>query len=236
MNSKKIAGMQPYFFPYIGYFQLINAVDLFVVYNDGHMIRQGYMHKNTILGQGAIERHDINLQIRHYNCLIYEAELIDNSHNFNKMMKTIRHTYKNAPYFRDVMPIIESCLSFDEKNLSTFLVHQLHTVCDYIGITTPFALSTEVPKDGLVHLEEKAFRIFDHFGIHDYINPIGGTEYYDKERWAAHGVKLSFLKRNDDLCYKQFDDTFVEDLSIIDVMMFNSKEQIQELLTQYTLL
>ena len=234
---KKIAIMQPYFFPYIGYFQLINAVDLFVVYDDGSMIKRGFMSANSLLSSDHRSPLPIRLRVSHGNYLkpIKDVEVADNSFNFEKLLKTIHHNYSGAPYYDDVYPVLERCLRCPERNLTRLLVFMLRQVCDYIGITTPFAFSSEAPKDGAPDAQRKIFRTCDHFGIHHYINPIGGTKYYDKAVFAANGVKLSFLRRSDDICYKQFKGPFVKDLSIIDVMMFNSPEQIRSLLQQFSL-
>lgn len=238
-DSKKIAIMQPYFFPYIGYFQLIYAADLFVVYDDGHMIRSGYIHQNSILGAKADQRVPIKLNIASKRKMnfpqIREMKLSDNVQTFKGIKRAITMRYQKAPYFSKVMPLLEQCLDYEEENLVKFLWHELRLICEYIGITTPLVRSSDIPKPGIEHVQEKVWCLCNHFDIHHYINPIGGKEFYHKDFWAEHGVKLSFLHRNEDLSYMQYHKPFVRDLSIIDVMMFNSPAQIRELLGQYRL-
>lgn len=236
-QGRKIAVMQPYFFPYIGYFQLINAVDLFVVYDDGLMFEAGYIRRNSIMSHDHQGRQPIILPKNHSTSYrrINETDRADSKKDIRKILTTLKIVYSKAPYLAQVLPMIEDIFNYPERNLVKFLMYELQSVCRYIGITTRFALSSEVSKEGLEHVEEKVFRICDHFGIHDYINPIGGTEFYKKEYWAENGVLLSFIHRNEEICYQQFKEPFVKDLSIIDIMMFNSPEEIRKLLKQYTI-
>ena len=185
MKPEKIGIMQPYFFPYLGYWQLIHAVDVFVVYDDGKMITNGWIHRNRML-------------------------------NFDgKSPRTIGVPLK--------------------KKMVKYLTHSLQTVCDYLDIKTRFVMSSTIDKTGCESVEDKAERICKTIGITHYINPIGGTEFYNKDEWAKRGLTLNFLRRRDSIRYLQFGGDFVPDLSIIDMLMFCSKEEIQEMLNEYDL-
>lgn len=236
-ETKWIAGMQPYFFPYIGYFQLINAASLFIVYDDGKMITHGYMHRNAILSPDYSSRQPISINISSgaYFKQINEVELADNTRNIRKMLKTMRHIYSKAPYYKEVMPMLEECMLYKEKNLCRYLVYSLRRVCQYIGINTPFVFSSEVSKEGCGNAEDRIIRLCDHYDMHDLLNPIGGKELYDKIHWADRGVNLSFIHRSDKIRYRQMKEEFVKDLSIIDVLMFCSKDEIKKILEEYSL-
>ena len=235
-GKKHIAIMQPYFFPYIGYWQLIHAVDVFVVYDDGLYIKGGWIARNRILGQDG-------------KPLMFHTEISHASPNrrINELKRRIceprvRHTIRNlyqlyhkAPHYTEAMRVIEPILLDEEPDLVCYLTKQLKQVAAYLGIDTEFHLSSEISKEGLEHVEDKLFRICHHFGITNYVNPSGvGMQYYDKTHWKeAGGINLQFLRRNEDIRYKQFNNEFVPDLSIIDLMMFCSRDELHDMLNRY---
>lgn len=238
MDEKHIAIMQPYFFPYIGYWQLINAADTFVVYDDGAFIDSVWICRNRILNHEGTGPMNFGIRVSHgsHNKIIYQVERTDIEWVSGKLMKTLAERYKRAPHYNEVIEVIRPLILNPEKNLSRYLTCIIKGVASYLGIKTDIHLSTEVSKEGLEHVDKKVARICDHFGIHNYINPIGGMQFYDKAEWAANGVNIQFLKRNDDIRYRQFYFKYVPDLSIIDIMMFCSREEIGKLLNEYTLL
>ena len=235
-GQRHIAIMQPYFFPYIGYWQLIHAADVFVVYDDGRFIERGWIGRNRILGQDGKPK-------------FINTDIIDGSanHLINELKRQIcvpraKHTVRNlhavyhkAPHFAEAMSIIEPILLDEEPDLVRYLTMQLKTVAAYLGIETEFHLSSEVSKEGLEYAEDKAFRICHHFGIDNYINPSGnGMQLYDKAHWKEAGnINLKFLRRNEDICYKQRTDEFVPDLSIIDLMMYCSRDELHDMLNRF---
>lgn len=238
-GERHIAAMQPYFFPYIGYWQLINAADIFVIYDDGHYIKRGWMHRNDILGYDNVSRMPINVKIDHVsgNKRIYEVRRAMIEESGRHTLETIAYRYKKAPMFDDVMGVLEPILLNPEPSLVGFHTKLIKDVSAYMGIETEFHLSTEVDKTGLEGVLQKTEKMCRYFGIMNYINPIGGTQFYDKAQWAERGVNLQFLKRDDDIRYRQFlKYDFVPDLSIIDMMMFCGVDQIRENLTKFTLL
>lgn len=233
----KIGIMQPYFFPYIGYWQLIHAVDVFVVYDDGKMITNGWIHRNRILDfDGKTPRTiGVSLKKKSVSHTIGEMERAKDDRQMKQMVEMIKTRYRKAAHYQEVMPMLEELILNDETNMVKYLTHSLQTVCDYLHITTRFVMSSSIDKSDLEHVEEKAERICKTIGITDYVNPIGGTEFYDKEDWAKRGLKLSFLRRNPTISYPQFGSDFVPDLSIIDMMMFCSVDEICQILNEYTL-
>ena len=240
MKQEKIGIMQPYFFPYIGYWQLIHAVDVFVVYDDGKMITNGWIHRNRILDfDGQTPRTiGVPLKKKSVSHTIGEMERAEDNRQMKQMVEMIKMRYRRAPHYQEVMPMLEELILNDETNMVKYLTHSLHTVCDFLGIKTRFEMSSTIDKSDLEHVEEKAFRICHHFGITDYINPSGaGMELYDKAHWKeAGGINLMFLRRNEDIRYPQFGGAFVPDLSIIDMLMFCSVEEMQHLLNEYKFL
>lgn len=228
----KIAIMQPYFFPYIGYFQLINAVDLFVLYDDVNYIKGGWINRNRLLLNG--KSHLITLRVRKAspNRLINEIELDGYQ---KKSIKSFRQAYQKAPYFNDVMPIIEDIYSYSSLNLAKFLHNSIRQVQQYIQCHTPVIFSSQIPKNKNSKGAEKIVNICSIINAEEYINAIGGTSLYSKEFFTNKGIMLKFLK-TDRIEYPQFDNVFVPNLSIIDTLMFNSLKKVQCFLNAYKLI
>jgi hypothetical protein len=232
----KLAIMQPYFLPYIGYWQLINAVDKFVIYDNIQYTKSGWIRRNRILLNG--KDFMISLPVKKDSDFldIKDRYLSDNFLNEkNKIKNQITAAYRKAPYFKLVMPIIERILDNEEKNLFLYLYNSILLVKEYLNINTELIISSSINMNHTLKSQDRVLEICKQLKADHYINPIGGTKLYDKEEFKKHGIKLSFLK-TDDIIYKQFDNEFIPNLSIIDVMMFNSREEIKNMLEKFTLI
>ncbi len=224
--------MQPYLFPYLGYFQLIRAVDAFVVYDDVNYIVRGWINRNFILEQGNRLMITLPLQGASQNLLINEVMVSSRQH---KLLSTIRHNYAKAPYFKAVFPMLEDIFLQQEKNLARFLDYQLRRVCDYLGLAPRWHVSSSLNKDNSLRGQNKVLAICEELGAKHYINVPGGKSLYDHAAFANHGMQL-FLIQPRPVSYRQFGKEFVPNLSIIDVMMFNDKDQCAALLEEYELI
>lgn len=229
----RVAIMQPYFFPYIGYFQLMNTVDEFVIYDNIKYTKQGWINRNRIL----VNRKDsyITLPLKKDSDYLdvrdrYLAEIW--SFEKNKRLNRIIESYRKSPNFDSVYPIIESCIMFEEYNLFKFVLNSLNLIKEYLEIRTSFLTASTISIDHELKAEKKVIAICKARKANMYLNPFGGTKLYTKDNFTDEGIDLRFLKTND-IIYKQFNNDFVPLLSIIDVMMFNSKERIDEYLHQY---
>jgi len=227
----KLAIMQPYFFPYIGYWQLISAVDTFVIYDDVNYIKQGWINRNNIIGSNFNQL--ISLQVIGASSfkLINEIEVGNNS---QKILKTIEQTYKKAPYFESVFPLLQVIMQCEEKNLAKFLNFLIKEVCAYIEIKTTISTSSELVKNNKLKGQDKILDLCKVLKAKQYINVIGGRELYQKEMFSRENIELSFMKSKL-LEYSQFREPFSANLSIIDVLMFNNKEKVRQYLTGYEL-
>lgn len=230
----KVGIMQPYFFPYLGYWQLINAVDKYVIYDDVNYIKRGWINRNRIIYQGRIRYINLFLKGASQNRLINEIEVGCASQN-QKNLILLKEAYKDAPYFDVAYPLIEKIISQKEKNLSKYNGNLIRCLCDYLEIKTQILYSSEIKKDSNLKGQEKIMAICQILGASEYYNAIGGQGLYDYGYFSDHGIKLYFLK-GDEVQYKQFGEDFFANLSIIDLMMFNSSKSIQEMLTKFVLL
>jgi len=229
----KLAIMQPYFLPYIGYFQLMNAVDEFVIYDNIKFTKKGWLNRNRILVNGKDSYITIPLKkipdyfdIRdRYLAEIWRFEK-------KKMLNRVIESYRKAPKFDVVYPIIEKCILYEESNLFKFILNSLRLVNEYLEIRTSFLISSTISINHELKAEKKVVAICKSRKANVYLNPIGGIQLYLKDDFKDEGIDLYFLKTNE-LRYKQFKNDFVPSLSIIDVMMFNSKEEIRKMLGKY---
>ncbi|TXB63699.1 WbqC family protein [Vicingus serpentipes] len=232
----KLAIMQPYIFPYIGYFQLINAVDTFVFYDDVNFIKRGWINRNQILINNKAHLFSIPLVNASQNKLVNEVELAADIKWLKQFYTTLEQNYKKAPFYDETFQLIKSVFEEPLKTIDELAEKSIITVCNHLEI------STVLKKSSLAHASskgmEKADRLIDitiKNKANTYINPIGGKELYHKSYFKKKNIDLFFIK-NEINSYQQFNNDFIGSLSIIDVMMFNSKEKVQQLLTEFTLI
>jgi WbqC-like protein family len=233
----KLAIMQPYFFPYIGYFQLINAVDTFVLYDDIEFTRKGWINRNRILVNGKDAFITIPLRSDSDYLNVRDRYLADTwVVDRKKMLNRISETYRKSPNFNSVFPLIEEILNYEERNLFKFILNSVIKISDFLNIKTNLLISSDIVKDSILKSEDRVIELCKALKTTNYLNPIGGLTLYSKNRFLAEGLNLNFLKTND-FQYLQFSEEFTPHLSIIDVLMFNSKERIQkDLLNDYSLI
>ncbi len=224
--------MQPYFFPYIGYFQLIAAVDNFVIYDDVNFIKGGWINRNRILLNDSPSFINIPILGASSFKLINEITL---GSDFRSLITKIKHAYSRAPYFKETFPIIENLLLFKTDNLSLHLANSIISLANYFELNTEFLFSSDLPKDSSLKGQEKVISICKIIDSDSYINLIGGIDLYSKTEFKKNFIDLKFIQTGD-VKYKQFQNMFISNLSIIDVMMFNNKEEIKSFLNQYILI
>lgn len=233
----KIAIMQPYIFPYIGYFQLVSTVDVFVFYDDVNFIKKGWINRNNILVNGKSNLFTVPLLKASQNNTIKDTLI--NSENFidwkNKFAQTIVLNYKKAPFFSQVHNIIMDVIDQEHKSISDMAVKSIVAISKYLGFKTEFHLASERYHNQSLNRQDRLIDICKKESADHYINALGGQELYDKEDFLKSGVKLDFLKPLE-ISYKQFNSEFVPWLSILDILMFNSIDDTNDFISQYELI
>ncbi|WP_029232405.1 WbqC family protein [Butyrivibrio sp. VCB2006] len=230
----KIAVMQPYFFPYLGYWQLINHVDCFVVFDDVNYIKRGWINRNRILSE---KKSYINLPLLavSQNKLINAIE-INQKDLFSRRLSAIIHeTYRNAPFYDETHVLLEKSLYLEKKILSYYLYDQIKIMCVGLGIETEIVLSSDIPKKEGLKGQDKILAICKKLGADEYINPIGGIDLYSGKFFVDNGVQLCFLKSKL-TPYEQFGGEFIPALSIIDVLAFNGITGTRKMLDDYEII
>lgn len=227
----RLAVMQPYFFPYLGYFQLIHAVDVFVVYDDVNFIKGGWINRNNILMQGYAQRITMPLHKASPSCLINQVQVVE---RHEKLLKSIQQSYSKAPQFKGVFPAIEKIFSLQEDSLAKFLYSSLCIISNHLDLYPKWHLSSALKKDNSLRGQEKILAICEELGASHYINLPGGKDLYNRDDFSQKRIQLSFIEPKS-VTYRQFNNDFVPNLSIIDTMMFNDKLQCSRLLQEYDL-
>ncbi len=231
--QKRIAVMQPYVFPYLGYFHLIDASSLFVFYDDVHYIKGGWINRNRILMNGSDCLFTVPLSNASPNSLINETRLAVDDRWREKFRRTLTQAYQKAPYFSQVMPLVTSVFAESHCSVSDLAIRSMVQVCDYLGITFNYTRSSDCsPESKGMDKADRLIEIVKAHGYKRYVNAAGGDKLYAKEYFESKGVELGFIESLP-VEYRQHSNKFVPWLSIIDVMMFNDVGAIREFQKRY---
>lgn len=231
--------MQPYFLPYIGYISLIKHTDRFILFDTVQFIRHGWIERNRILKQnGGWQYIKVPLEKKRMNILIKDVR-IKNSENWkNTILAQIQHYKKIAPYYFKVLKILNKVFEKEYISIVELNKEMLQEICNYLDIKTSIEIFSEMNLkiEEANAPDEWALNICKAIlGATEYWNPPGGIEFFSREKYAKENIALFFQKIN----LKEYDqkkEKFEEGLSILDVMMFNSKEEINKMLDDYILL
>lgn len=227
--------MQPYFFPYIGYFQLIGAVDLFIVYDNIKYTKKGWINRNRMLQSDGDVLFSLPLKSDSDYLDVCQREL---STDFNrvKLLNQFKGAYQRAPYFKRTMPLIEEVVQHGNANLFQFLLHSLVTTCKHLRISTEIQVSSKFAIDHTLKSQDKVLALCEAAAATTYVNAIGGMGLYSAEAFRNKSIDLKFIQSRP-FEYPQFGGAFVPWLSIIDVLMFNPIEAVQACIsTNYDLI
>lgn len=232
----KLAIMQPYFMPYIGYFQLINTVEKFIFYDDVTFIKQGWINRNQILINNQASMFSIPLTNASSHVLIKDVLISEKTYEKWKksFLNSILFSYKKAKNYEKVSTLINKILEQQPKTISELAIRSIVEISRYLGIKTKFEVCSEAYNNTQLSGQNRVLDICKNEKATTYINPIGGLELYSKNIFLQNNVELFFIQSKKSI-YKQFSDEFIPFLSIIDVMMFNDVEEIQEQLNSFDL-
>lgn len=230
----RLAIMQPYFLPYIGYLQLMNGVDKFVLYDDVNYINKGWINRNRILINGREYLFTIPLRDASQNKRINEIYLGNDPKWRGKLLKTLEQAYKKAPFYATALAVTEKIINLDAEKLSDWIAAGFQLLADYLEIQTEIVPGSSIYQNTHLKAQERILAICQQEKATHYINPIGGIELYDKAVFEQNGIRLNFIKSKP-IVYPQFKNEFVPWLSIIDIMMFNDVPTITGFLNEYEL-
>lgn len=215
----KLGIMQPYFLPYIGYFQLLASVDQFIVYDNIKYTKKGWINRNRMLLNGKDAMFSLPLKKGSDSMDVVARELATDFER-TKLLNQFKGAYGRAPQFELTYPVLERIVQHDEANLFCYIHHSIVRLCEHLGIKTEIKISSEIAIDHQLKGQDKVLALCKAAGADTYINTVGGVELYTKDDFRIQGIDLQFIKARL-LEYAQFGAPFVPLLSIVDVLMFN---------------
>jgi hypothetical protein len=224
--------MQPYLFPYIGYFQLVAAVDRFVIYDDVTFIKQGWINRNRMLINGEATFFTVPLAHKSSGVLIRETEISgapEHRRWAEKTLKSFDNAYRRAPEFARIYPVLERVFSRATTRVSELAVDSVRAVAELLEIRTPIVETSSVYGNADLHGEDRVIAICKAEDADCYVNATGGRELYSHGRFASEGIELRFITPQP-IEYPQFGHAFVPWLSIVDVLMFNPVSRVRDYL------
>ncbi|SOE60564.1 WbqC-like protein family protein [Burkholderia sp. YR290] len=230
----KVAIMQPYLLPYIGYFQLINAVDLFVVYDNIKYTKSGWFNRNRFLLNGSDAYFTVPLQ-KDSDSLDVVQRQIAPTFDQSKFVNQLSEAYRKAPHYEQGVSLLKASLLSGESNLFKFIKHSIQSVATRLGIPTPIVESSSIDIDHGLKSQDKVLAICRALGATEYVNAIGGIDLYSADAFRECGLELRFIKSRP-IEYVQFKQAFVPWLSIVDVVMFNEIDRVRSMLDRYEMI
>jgi hypothetical protein len=228
----KLAIMQPYFFPYVGYYSLIKNTDKFIIFDTVQFIRHGWIERNRILKPNEGWQYiQVPLVKHNRDVLISELEIRNSDHWREKLKAQLQHYKKRSPYYAECMDVIDTCISLQTDSMVDLNEHILGVTCQYLNINfnSEIFSKMDIVIDEVKEADEWALNITKAMGFDEYINPPGGQEFFNKEKYIQEEIELTFLGNNVQQ-YKQRRETFEPGLSIIDLMMFNDVSSINAMI------
>lgn len=237
MASKRtVAIMQPYFLPYIGYWQLMQAADVFVVYDNIEYTKKGWINRNRMLCNGQDRVFTLPLRKDHDSLHVCQRYLSDTfEKERGRLIRQFDSCYRKAPCVSAGMGLLRKCLHYENQNLFNFIFNSIELVKETLGLRAELCISSTLDVDPALRGEDRVLRTCQALGADTYINPIGGQMLYSKSRFQERGINLYFQNVLP-YTYEQGGGSFVPHLSIIDVMMFNDLPAIQVLLGKMELI
>ena len=189
----KLGIRQPYFLPYIGYFQLISSVDKFVIYDNIKYTKKGWINRNRMLQNGMDKTFTIPL-VKSSDKLDIVERRVSLDFSRHKLLSQFRGCYLKAPYFGEIWPIIENIVNFQDNNLFRYIQHSIVLICEHLEIDTEIVISSDIPANHKMVAQDRVLSICQEMHAETYINPIGGVNLYSKDKFANKGCELKFIK------------------------------------------
>jgi hypothetical protein len=235
LGQNRVAIMQPYFLPYIGYWQLMSYVDIFVVYDDIEYTKKGWINRNRYLLNGRPETFTLPLKKDSDYLDVRERRLSESfAHEKEKLARRLESAYRKAPFFREGKEFLDEVLSDTDVNLFQFIFQSIKIGHDRLGMKTRLVVSSSLAVPRQLSGPDRVIATCQALGATDYINPIGGIELYDKADFSSAGIKLHFQKVRP-IIYSQFSHPFIPNLSVVDLLMFCGSNRVRELLLEMDL-
>lgn len=225
----KLAVMQPYLFPYIGYYQLAHAADLFIIYDDVQYIKRGYINRNYVLCNGEPKRFTLPVPGASQNVRICDLSF---SADVKKIEGLIKHAYSKAPYFNEVFPLVCEVLRYRDRSIGPLCRYSIELIFDYLQLPVSLKLASSVDYDRDLPAADRLLELCKVHKAHEYINSAGGRSLYAPDYFESKGINIRFLD-SEPIPYPQGCSHFVANLSFVDTLMWCSKAEVTKRLNSY---
>lgn len=229
--------MQPYFLPYLGYWQLMNSVDNFIILDDTKYSKQTWINRNRFINK--------NNHINYFTITLNKSTYLDDINkkrisklwgfNRKKYLKSLEETYKNSINFNEGFSLIKKIFNYEYNLLSDFLYESINDVKNYLDIDTNLIKSSRLKNDKLENKQDYLIKICKQFNAKNYINSENGQKLYSKEYFYNNGINLYFLKKKK-ITYNQKNNNFIDNLSVVDLIMHNKKNDLIKFLDEYIII
>lgn len=233
MNETSVAIMQPYIFPYIGYFHLIDSVEHFISFDDVNFIKKGWINRNRILSNDIVINFNLPIKELSQNKKINESFIFDTKRSKEKIVSQICQSYKKAKYFEENFDFIKELILDEQESISIYNLNILKSLSSYLGMQTKFSLSSDYKTSS--EGKNKIFDLLTLKNAQSYHNAIGGMSLYNDAEFLAKGINLKFIE-SDSISYQQLSSTFHPYLSILDTLLNCGVEDTKILLGKYKLI
>lgn len=227
--------MQPYIFPYIGYFSLIDAVDTLVFFDDVNFIKKGWINRNKIQINDMEYTFTIPLQKASQNRKIMEIDIVSENKWRKTLSRSINDSYRRAPMFDEVFPVVNTIIMSSTQKISELAIASIHLVLDYLNIKKDCVKSSEIEYWNAGDGQDKILSICDALDANTYINPISGGHLYDNAKFESRTIDLKLLDTLPQQPYGLTHKPFISGLSIIDILMYKDKSDILDAISRYQL-
>lgn len=227
--------MQPYLFPYIGYFQLVKSADLFLLHDDAQWIKGGWINRNYILKQNVPKLWTLPVRRGSSTASINQRDFVPSSSTeVKKLIRFLMDAYRNAPCFDEVMPLVVSIISNPTRRVSHLIGHSISLICGYLGINIKISYTSTYRITSDLKGQSKVIELCKRSGATSYINPAGGTSLYGLTDFARNSLELKFLTPNPEVLTNS--SPISQPVSIIHDLMNYDREEINRRLTQFSLI
>jgi len=229
----KVGVMQPYFFPYIGYFQLVTAVKVFVCLDDVAWVQRGFVNRNRVLVKGKAKWLTVPMVGKSQNKKIGEVKVVRDDKWKRKMLKTVEQAYARAPF--GSVALLNIVVESEQTTIAKLAWKSVEVVAEYLELETKLVASSVGLAERGLKGQERILSICKRLETAEYVNAIGGQKLYSKKEFAKRGIKLWFVKSGK-IEYTQGQDEFVAKMSILDVLAWNSKGKVKKMVDNYKLI
>lgn len=225
-QGKRVVLMQPYFLPYLGYYQLLGAADLFISYDTAQFIKNGWIERNRYLLDGEPKWFGIALEKSSHTLPIHDKRISQGFH-YPQVLEKLKHAYRKAPYVQQVLPWLAQLLEQPASSIAELNLRVLRASCALIELDTPIIAASALAPGAGVSGQARVLELMAATGATHYLNPAAGAFLYEAEEFAKAGIELELLHAELSP-YPQQGQDFVPGLSLLDALMFNPPELVGE--------